>query len=139
MLHAGRWMLARLVLTALLLGITGIARSADETSADLTKELAGTELTYHYEGGRRYQVRFTADAISWQRLDVPGRSWEGPVNYVARKVGPNRYFVNWRRPERTEFITVYYDFEQRLMYTSALLEGRDRHFESARIVELKRP
>jgi hypothetical protein len=24
------------------------------------------------------------------------------------------------------------------MYTSALLEGKDRHFESARIVELKR-
>ena len=68
-----------------------------------------------------------------------GRSWEGPVNYVARKVGPDRYFVNWQRPERTEFITVYYDFGQRVMYTSALLEGRDRHFESAKIVELKRP
>jgi len=112
---------------------------AGETSKDLTKELAGTELTYHYEGGRRYQVRFTADAISWLRLDVPGRSWEGPVSYVAHKVGPDRYFVNWRRPELTEFITVYYDFGQRVMHTSALLEGGVRHFESARIVELKRP
>jgi len=113
--------------------------SAAESTKDLTRELAGTELTYHYEGGRRYQVRFTADTISWLRLDVPGRSWEGPVAYVALRIGPDRYFVNWRRPELTEFISVYYDFGERVMYTSALLEGGVRHFESARIVELKRP
>jgi len=115
------------------------AMAAESPDPHLTKELAGTELTYHYEGGRRYEVRFSANSITWHRLDVPGREWEGPVEYVARKIGPNRYFVNWRRPERTEFITVYYDFEQRVMYTSALLEGRDRHFESAKIVALKRP
>jgi undecaprenyl-diphosphatase len=130
------WRFAAAGLAALLL-VANV--SAAESTQGLTKELAGTELTYHYEGGRRYQVRFSADTISWLRLDVPGRSWEGPVPYVARKIGPDRYFVNWRRPELTEFITVYYDFGEREMYTSALLEGGVRHFESARIVELKRP
>jgi hypothetical protein len=127
-------MLKALVIAILL--VPGVASAAEPTQ-DLTKELSGTELTYHYEGGRRYQVRFTTDTISWLRLDVPGRTWEGPVAYVARKVGPERFFVNWRRPELTEFITVYYDFGERVMYTSALLEGSVRHLESARIVELK--
>lgn len=132
--------LHKLMLCLLLVTPAGaVASDATPVNRELTRELAGTELTYHYEGGRRYQVRFTADSISWLRLDVPGRSWEGPVAYVAHKLGPGRYFVNWQRPERSEFITVYYDFDQRVMHTSALLEGRDRHFESARIVELRRP
>jgi hypothetical protein len=109
-----------------------------EVSGPLTKELAGTELTYHYDGGRKYHVRFAEDTISWLRLDVPGRSWESGTPYIARKIGDNLYYVNWHRPERTEFITILFDFNKRVMYTSALLEGKDRHFESARIVELKR-
>ena len=109
-----------------------------EVSGPLTTELAGTELIYHYDGGRKYQVRFAAETISWLRLDVAGRSWESGTPYVARKVGDNLYYVNWHRPERTEYITILFDFDKRVMYTSALLEGKDRHFESARIVELKR-
>jgi hypothetical protein len=109
-----------------------------EVSGPLTRELAGTELTYHYDGGRKYRVRFAADTISWLRLDVPGRTWENGTPYIARKISDTLYFVNWHRPERTEYITILFDFDKRVMYTSALLEGKDRHFESARIVELKR-
>jgi hypothetical protein len=109
-----------------------------DVSGPLTQELAGTELTYHYDGGRKYQVRFAAQTVSWLRLDVPGRSWESGTPYIARKIGDGLYYVNWHRPERTEYITILFDFEKRVMYTSALLEGKDRHFESARIVELVR-
>jgi hypothetical protein len=109
-----------------------------EVSGPLTSELAGTELTYHYDGGRKYQVRFAADTISWLRLDVPGRTWESGTPYIARKISENLYYVNWHRPQRTEYITILFDFDKRVMYTSALLEGQERHFESARIVELKR-
>ena len=85
----------------LILGAMLCSAYAD-VSGPLTKELAGTELTYHYDGGRKYEVRFAADTISWLRLDVPGRSWESGTPYIARKISDNLYYVNWHRPERTE-------------------------------------
>jgi hypothetical protein len=51
-----RWALT-IVLGALLLPAQA------EVSGPLTKELAGTELTYHYDGGRKYQVRFESARI----------------------------------------------------------------------------
>jgi hypothetical protein len=124
------------MLVAVLVCATTQVRS--EVGSVLTQELAGTTLTYHYEGGRRYDVRFSAETISWKRLDVPGREWESGTPYIARKISDNLFYVNWHRPERVEYITILFDFDKRVMYTSALLEGKERHFESAKIVELKR-
>ncbi len=112
--------------------------SLAEVTGELSKDLAGTSLTYHYEGGRKYKVRFTADAMSYLRFDIPGREWVEGVPYIARKLDNGIYLVNWHRPERVEYVTIVYDFNKRLMYTSALLEGKERHFDTARIVELDR-
>lgn len=117
--------------------MAGVAMSAPG-DGELTKELAGTKLTYQYEGGRRYDVWMAADTIGWQRLDQPNREKVEGVPYVARRISEGVYMVNWHRPEHTEYITILFDFNQRLMYTSGLLEGKDRHFESGRIVSLQR-
>lgn len=116
-----------------------VATLANPASGDgeLTKELAGTKLTYQYEGGRRYDVWMGADTIGWQRLDQPNREKIEGVPYVARQISKGVYLVNWHRPEHTEYITILFDFNQRLMYTSGLLEGKDRHFESGKIVSLE--
>ncbi|MEY2853795.1 MAG: hypothetical protein RL030_927 [Pseudomonadota bacterium] len=124
------WMLC----LVMFLSVAGIGRAAD---GELTRELAGTKLTYQYEGGRRYDVSFTADTISWHRLDV-ARDPVADVPYVARRIEPGVFLVNWHRPEHTEYITILFDFNKRLMYTSGLLEGRDRHFEAGKITSLER-
>ena len=121
-----------------LLALAGAACALADADGGLSKELAGTSLTYQYEGGRRYSVRFEADTVAWQRLDV-ARDPVAGVPYIARRIAPDVYLVNWHRPELTEYITILFDLRQRVMHTSALLEGRDRHFESGRIVELQRP
>ena len=54
-----------MVVLVTLAGSLFVARTAtpaETPDPSLTKELAGTELTYHYEGGRRYEVRFSAEA-----------------------------------------------------------------------------
>lgn len=104
---------------------------------ELTQELDGTTLSYQYEGGRRYDVRFGAGTVAWHRLDVQREPVTG-VPYVARRIEDGVYLVNWHRPEHTEYITILFDFNRRVMHTSALLEGKDRHFESGRIVALER-
>ena len=109
-----------------------------EVTGELSKDLAGTSLTYHYDSGRKYKVRFTADTMAYLRFDVPDRDWVEGVPYIARKLDNGVYLINWHRPERVEYVTIVYDFNKRLMYTSALLEGKERHFDSARIVELDR-
>jgi phenolic acid decarboxylase len=115
-----------------------VAERAAQSDGSLTRDLAGTTLTYQYEGGRRYDVWIGADTISWQRLDQPGRERVQGVPYVARRIEPGVYLLNWHRPEHTEYITILFDFNRRVMYTSGLLEGKDRHFESGRITALDR-
>jgi hypothetical protein len=56
----------------------------------------------------------------------------------ARKISDTLDYVNWDRPERTESITILFDLDKRVTCTSALLDGKDRHFESATTVDLKR-
>jgi hypothetical protein len=126
-----RWILC----LAILLSVASTSGAAD---GGLTRELDGTTLSYQYEGGRRYDIRFDNATIAWQRLDLPGREPVEGVPYVARRIEEGVYLVNWHRPEHTEYITILFDFNRRLMYTSGLLEGRDRHFEAGKITSLER-
>jgi hypothetical protein len=56
---------------AILLSVASTSGAAD---GGLTRELDGTTLSYQYEGGRRYDIRFDNTTIAWQRLDLPGRN-----------------------------------------------------------------
>lgn len=132
----GSWL--RAVMLACGLALLAPVVQAAQGEGELTRELAGTTLTYQYEGGRRYDVWIGADTIGWQRRDQPDREKVEGVPYVARRIAEGVYLLNWHRPEHTEFITILFDFNSRSMYTSGLLEGRDRHFESGRIVALQR-
>lgn len=127
------------ILLTLFLYFTSLGSVFAETGGVLTDELDGTSLTYHYTTGRKYDVKFTNGIISWLRKDVPGREWEEGVPYIARKIREDMYYINWSRDEITEYITILMDFENRVLYTSARLEGGDKHFDLADIVELSRP
>lgn len=106
-----------------------------EVVGDLTKDLKGLELTYHYASGRKYQVSFEEDTLSYLRLDQKGREWEHGIPYISRKLDDNLYYLNWHRPEKVEFISIVLDFKKKTLYTSALLDGVDQHFDLANIVE----
>lgn len=134
MRHANRFW----CLCAAALVLAWLPASRAEIGGTLTTELAGTQLSYEYTSGRRYQVRYGADTLAYLRQDVPGREWVEGVPYVARKLGEGLYYLSWYRPERQEIVSIVLDFNARMLYTSALLEGSDRHFDEARITGLDR-
>jgi hypothetical protein len=114
-----------------------VTPASAEVFGDLSGDLDGVSLTYHYASGRQYDVSFSGGKVSWQRKDVAREPVSG-VPYVARKIADNLYLVNWGRRELVESITVLMDFDKRTLYTSALLEGNVPHFDLAKIVALTR-
>lgn len=109
-----------------------------ETGGGLTRELDGTSLVYEYTSGRKYSVEYGKETFSYLRMDEPGRDWVRGVAYIARKIDTGLYLVNWYRPERVEYVTILIDLNRQVLYTSALLEGTDTHFDLARIVSINR-
>ena len=109
-----------------------------EIGGELTQELNGVSLVYEYTSGRKYTVQYSEKTFAYLRMDEPGREWISGVPYIARKIDDNLYLVNWHRPERVEYVTILIDLDKQILYTSALLEGTDRHFDLANIVSLTR-
>ena len=119
-----------------LLTVFTVCAARAEVFGELSNELDGISLTYHYESGREYDVVFTEGTISYLRKDVPDREWEHDHPYVARKIEEGLFLLMWGREERTEHITILIDLNKRRLFTSALLDGVDRHFDEAAIIKL---
>ena len=127
------------VLSFLLLALSGIHAHGEEITGELTTELAGITLDYEYVSGRKYTVTYHENTLEYLRRDVPGRDWERGVAYIARKINDDLYLLNWHRPDRVEYVTILIDLENRILHTSALLEGTERHFDQANIVSISTP
>lgn len=121
-----------LLLTLLFL-VAGTAVNA-EVGGVLTQELNGVSLVYEYTSGRKYSVEYKADTFAYLRMDEAGREWVRGIPYIARKIDENLYLLNWHTPERVEYVTILIDLDRQILYTSALLEGTERHFDVANIV-----
>ena len=119
--------------------LANISEPRAEIGGTLTTELAGTTITYNYTSGRKYRVTYGPDTLAYLRMDVPGRTLVEGLPYIARKIDTDVYYISWHRPERGEFVTILIDLGKRMLYTSALLEGNDRHFDLAEIVDVERP
>ncbi len=120
------------------LAATPAAVAAD--SAETTRELNGTNITYLYSSGRSYNVKFEEAGVSYRYLtgskpDV----WWGPFPYQAMRVGPEVYFASWFEKGYGDHVTLLVDFGKRILFGSALIAGDEVHFHQAKIVEVKRP
>ncbi|GAA0782998.1 MULTISPECIES: phenolic acid decarboxylase [Pseudomonadati] len=104
-----------------------------------TESLEGTQITYEYTSGRKYNVKFEKEGISYQYLTgSKPDTWWGPFNYQAFEVSNNQYFVSWYEDGYGDHVTLLINFKDKILYGSALIilpDDHEIHFHGAEIIK----
>ena len=110
----------------------------DEIGGPSTKELAGTTLLYEYSTGRKYQLSFDPDNVTFLFVKDPTAK---PMSlpYRARKIREKLYMVHWINREGHIHVTLLLDLERRHVHVSALMPGGIEFFDIAPIEKMDRP
>ena len=121
--------------------LAGLAIAATSVAAELappTRSLDGSEITYEYTSGRSYNVKFEPAGVSYRYLtgSKPDKWW-GPFPYQAFEVRKNEYFASWFEAGYGDYVTLLINFDNRLLYGSAILEGEEVHFHGAHIIDAR--
>ena len=104
-----------------------------------TRNLNGTDITYNYTSGRSYNVKFEEEGISYRYLTgSKPEKWWGPFPYQAFQVDNNIYLASWFEKGYGDYVTILINFNNRLLYGSAILSGKTVHFHGAKIVKVNR-
>jgi hypothetical protein len=105
-----------------------------------TRALDGVDITYEYTSGRKYNVRFDEQGIRYRYLSgSKPEQWWGPFPYQAFEVERNVFLASWFEAGYGDHVTLLINFNNRLLYGSALLRCEETHFHGARIVTVRRP
>ena len=110
-----------------------VAADADELVAQ-TRALNGINITYHYSNGRSYNVKFEDEGISYRYLSgSKPEKWWGPFPYQAYEVEPQIFFTSWFEEGYGDYVTLLVNFNNNLLYGSAIIAGKSVHFHGAKI------
>lgn len=128
----------KLLITMLVIIVSTTALEASELSLP-TRKLNGTNITYNYTSGRSYNVKFEEEGVSYRYLTgSKPEKWWGPFPYQAFKVENNVYLASWFEKGYGDYVTLLINFNNSLLYGSAILSGKTVHFHGAKIVKVNR-
>lgn len=109
---------------------------ADELSGP-TLALNGTSISYEYTSGRAYNVKFEQAGVSYRYLTgSKPEEWWGPFPYQAFEVEKNVFMLSWFETGYGDYVTLLVNFNNSLLYGSAILRGEEVHFHGASINEV---
>lgn len=129
---------AKFVLASLLFVTTA---SAQETKDDHL--LDGTSIEWAYTSGAGMILSFDNGLAQYEWITGArkGRSAED-IPYKSREIGDNVYLINWVQPEKPDFITLIFDFNENLVFSSGLIgygtERQKNLFLDGTVQRLKR-
>jgi len=128
----------RILFSVLLIAFSAVIAEAAELSLP-TRELNGTNISYNYTSGRSYNVKFEENGVSYRYLTgSKPEKWWGPFPYQAFEVEKDVYFASWFEEGYGDYVTLLINFNNKLLYGSAILSGKTVHFHGAKIVKIKR-
>ena len=102
-----------------------------------TQALNGTSISYLYTSGRSYNVKFEKEGVSYRYLSgSKPEAWWGPFPYTAFEVDKNIFMAAWFEKDYGDYVTLLINFNNKLLYGSALLAGKTVHFHGANILSI---
>lgn len=134
------------MLAALFLGWQ-VCIASSPISNELTHELDGVEITYAYQSGDRYQVRYTAQGVKYRYLSGEDPDeWWGPFPYKAFRVREEEYFLGWYEKGFGDQITHLVNLQSKTLYGSGIIVKKRpgkkdlviEHFQRADIKKISR-
>ena len=102
----------------------------DQVTKALTKKLDGKTVTYRYSSGRKYQLRFYDDRLTFKQPDNP-KAPTLTLGYYAQEMDNNVYLVHWLAPGYTGHVALVIDLNKKQLFGSALMPGQYQLFDSA--------
>jgi hypothetical protein len=103
-----------------------------------TRSLDGVDISYEYTSGRSYHVKFEELGISYRYLTgSKPEKWWGPFPYKAFEVQPNLFFASWFEKDYGDYVSLLINFDNKLLYGSAIISGDEVHFHGAKIVKVQ--
>jgi phenolic acid decarboxylase len=107
---------------------------------NLPERLIGVEMRYTYSEGNEYAVKFEEDGLSYQYRSgrLPERWW-GTFEYNHMITENKEHLVSWHEPIKGDYVTLLINFENNLLYGSAIIGLKKVHFQTAEIHEIKLP
>ena len=108
------------LLTTMLIVLTITFPSVSQDKQD-EHYLDGTSMDYYYQNGSAVQVSFNDGQFNYKWIAGPNEGAQGKAPYRSRKIGDKMYFVNFRLESSSTFVTFVFNFNQNVMYSSAIL------------------
>ena len=113
------------ICTSFLLSLSSVAQ--DKSDEHL---LDGTSMDYYYQNGSGVHVDFANGQFNWKWIAGPDKDSTGSEKYLSRKIGDKTYMINFKVSGNSNFVTIVFNFNQSVMYTSALLDPKTNHDKS---------
>jgi hypothetical protein len=102
----------------LLMGSTYSLAQSDESE----HLLDGMSFNYYYQNGAGLTVAFQNGKFNYEWIVGPRKGNSGKdISYKSRKIGVDTYIVNFHEKHKPDFVTLIFNFEQNVMYSSAIL------------------
>ena len=94
----------------------GYAKSSGEHLLD------GTSMNYYYQNGSGIHIQLYEGMLRYEWVEGP-RKGKGnkDLAYHSRKIGPNMYVINWLEKAHPDFMTLIFNFNNNVMYSSGIL------------------
>ena len=86
--------------------------------------LDGTSMDYYYQNGTGVHVEFANGQFNWKWIAGPDKDSTGNEKYLSRKIGDKIYMINFKVSSNSNFVTIVFNFNQNVMYTSALFDPK---------------
>ena len=110
------------ICTSFLLSLSSAAQ--DKSNEHL---LDGTSMDYYYQNGTGVHVQFANGQFNWKWIVGPDKDSTGSEKYLSRKIGDKTYMINFKVTANSNFVTIVFNFNQNVMYTSALFDPKTDH------------
>ena len=95
----------------------------EEQNAHLQDEhlLDGTSMNYFYQTGTAVHIEFVDGMAKWKWIEGPWKDSAQQEKYRSRKIGDKMYIVNVLEEGSSTFVTLIFNFNQNVMWSSVLL------------------
>ncbi|MDF7799455.1 hypothetical protein P4C99_08260 [Pontiellaceae bacterium B1224] len=131
----------------------GLAAEADSSGSAKYKFgeplhlLDGYSLNYQYQSGKALHMEFDDGKGKYEWLTGPRKgTGKQDIPYRCRKIGNDLYIINWHQTDIKDYLTLVFDFENMVVYSSIIIGYEDKPerprrttFEAGIIERLKRP
>ena len=123
--------LIKLIVQTVLVLLVGTAYSQAQNK-EPEHLLDGTSLNYYYQSGSGLSASFKDGKFNYEWIVGPRKGNKGnDIPYKSRKIGDEMYIVNFHEKHKPDFVTLIFNFEQNVMYSSAILRyGTDNEMTS---------